>query len=424
MEFSFIHISDIHLGRPFSGLSVYSNDENIIKIVQNATENALKKAIDFAIEKQTDFVLISGDVFDSTQQDFNSKWILKNQLKRLESEKIKTYIIAGNHDPIFSYNKNTFDFDEHSIIKIVGLNTPINSKFTVNDKNNLPCALIQAISYKENSFKENILNYLSAPNSEEKSLFNIALLHCDLNGTSDSDYAPCNSGDLFALNFDYYALGHIHIPNEYYVGTLQGRNTKETGIHGFKYITVKNNKIKNNEFIQADVVRYEDLTIDLSSACDTTSAYDLISETVKNYTIEQQNRNCELYLFRLNLIGFINFYNELTDEFFEKISEKIKEEFCNKICISKIKNNTSLKADINKLKEDTGIIGELYSQLMSEEELELAFNCVNDDFKKILPACNFTKEELQEFKSEICTLTKDFGINLCNNVYGNEDEEV
>ena len=60
--------------------------------------------------------------------------------------------------------------------------------------------------------------------------------------------------ELEDFNYDYWALGHIHIPsrdnsNIVYPGTIQGRNTKETGAHGFKHIIVENNKIVSNSLI-------------------------------------------------------------------------------------------------------------------------------------------------------------------------------
>ena len=58
MSFSFIHLSDIHLGRPFSGLSEYSHAENKIDIYKSAVEKSLEKVFNFAVDKKVDFILI------------------------------------------------------------------------------------------------------------------------------------------------------------------------------------------------------------------------------------------------------------------------------------------------------------------------------------------------------------------------------
>ena len=131
MFFSFIHISDIHLGRPFSDLTKYSFDEKVKSVYNNAVEKAFNNFIDFALVKNIDFVLISGDTFDNNEQDFRSKLILKEGLKKLAAADIKVYIVCGNHDPVSAYNKNTFNFDDNSNIKIIGVNTPQYGKVIV-----------------------------------------------------------------------------------------------------------------------------------------------------------------------------------------------------------------------------------------------------------------------------------------------------
>ena len=102
MTFSFIHAADIHLGRPFSNIS---NTQTC----KNAVEKAFKNFIDYALVKNVDFVLIAGDTFDSDEQDFESKLILKEGLNKLAAADIKVFLICGNHDPINSYNKTTFN---------------------------------------------------------------------------------------------------------------------------------------------------------------------------------------------------------------------------------------------------------------------------------------------------------------------------
>ena len=62
MTFSFIHVADIHLGRPFSNIP---NTQTC----KNAVEKAFKNFIDYALVKNVDFVLIAGDTFDSDEQD-------------------------------------------------------------------------------------------------------------------------------------------------------------------------------------------------------------------------------------------------------------------------------------------------------------------------------------------------------------------
>lgn len=416
MTFSFIHTADIHLGRPFSNIKDFSNDEKIKELYKKAVEKSFNNFIEYAQNKNVDFVLIAGDTFDSDEQDFESKLILKEGLKKLENSNIKVFLICGNHDPISSYDKNTFNFNENSIIKIVGLNSNQYENFIVSDNENNPVAQIHALSFKENYFKENPVKYFT---EADKNIFNIGLLHCDLDAGKDSPYAPCSKSELDNLNYDYWALGHIHIPTENYVGTIQGRNTKETGSHGIKYVKVENGLIQKETFVPVDIIRFEDIEIDLSQETDITSATLFIQEQVQNIS----EINCELFFVRINLIGFVNFYNEITDEVVETICEKIKNDSCGKICISQINNNLISKVDDEALNEDEGIAGALYKTINTEENINLVFNKTEEQLKNLLNHCNFSAEEFELFKEEIKNKTKETSKNICTQIYNSADKE-
>ena len=424
MFFSFIHISDIHLGRPFSDLTKYSFDEKVKSVYNNAVEKAFNNFIDFALVKNIDFVLISGDTFDNNEQDFRSKLILKEGLKKLAAADIKVYIVCGNHDPVSAYNKNTFNFDDNSNIKIIGVNTPQYGKFIVTDKNSNPQAIIHAYSFNDNHLNENPIHYFESPQGEEKSLFNIGLLHCDLDGDKTSPYAPCSTNDLKSLNYDYWALGHIHIPTYdektiQYAGTIQSRNTKETGPHGIKYIKVENNSIIKNSFIPIDIIRFENINIDLSQAYDITFAYNIIQEFILDFINKNSNANCELFLLKLNLNGNICFYSDINEDFYNTIAERIKNDFNNRVYISEISNETRPKINEQIIKEDDGISGEIY-RTIDENNLNTAIENIEKNFKNILLQCNFTEKEYKEFKEEIKNQAKEECINLCNIIYYNE----
>lgn len=427
MTFSFLHISDIHLGRPFSNISKYSYDNRIKELYNCAVEKAFNNCINFALLKNVDFVLISGDTFDSNEQDFKSKLILKEGLEKLEKADIKVFLVGGNHDPISSYNKNTFNFDENSNIKIIGLNTVSPYKNTVLDKSGNEIAIIQALSFNENTFNENPIKYFEPKEFDEKNLFNIGLLHCDLDASKQSPYAPCLLGELQSLNYDYWALGHIHLPNYdekniQYSGTIQGRNTKETGVHGIRYIKVENNQIIKNSLIPTDIIRFEDITIDLSQSNDEITAYNQIMEELLNFSGSNNNYNCELHLIRLELIGNINFFSEINENFFDVLSERVKNDFNNKIYISTIANNTKPKVDEKILKEDDGIAGEIF-KTTQESNITDYFQSIENDLKGIIPLCNFTQEEFIEFKKEIEIDIKEKCINICNSIYHSESHE-
>ena len=421
MGFSFLHIADIHLGRQFSGLSKYSCDEKVKSLYKKGVEQAFNNFINFAIDKNVEFVLIAGDTFDSSEQDFESKLVLKSGLIKLQNAGIKAFLICGNHDPLISYNKATFNFDENSDIKIVGLNSPVKTTFKLDDY-----AQVHAISFENNEFRQNPAELLPQLSIEDKKLFNIGLIHCDLNADKSSVYAPCSVSDLKALNYNYWALGHIHLPNSFdenifYSGTLQGRNTKETGSHGFRYVQVENSKIISNEFINCDVIRYEDIEVDLSEIFDITSAYNKIVEEIEN---KIEVNDIELSLVRITLTGNVKYIDEINDMFYSSVSERIKEEFNQKIYVSNFYNKLIAKVDEQLLKEDDGIVGEIYNVLQQDDNIDFSFAKVQKQLKSIISDCDFDEYEFENLKAEIISESKEKCLNICNIVYNNENSEA
>lgn len=421
LNFSFIHTADLHLDRAFSDASL------IPKKYNNAVLEAFTNLINFAIEKNVDFVLIAGDTFDSENPDFQAKLQFKKQINKLDNAGIKVFMICGNHDPLNSYKKRTFDYDENSNIKIVGLNTcNEKEKFVVFNKENIPCALIHALSFRNKEFKENPANYFQMPTAEEKALFNIGLLHCDLNGSQNSPYAPCSGSDLKELNYNYWALGHIHIPPETedtikYAGTIQGRNSKECGAYGFRYICVNDGIISKNEFIESDIIQYLNINVDISQIKDSTEINGLISSEFNNIA-----KKDKFYFVKITLIGETDFYDELIKNNFNvinSIKEDLDSEFGFRLSISEIINKTTAKVYMEELKSDMGIVGEIIKTVENQE--------VTDNIMKILEKrylneiknnFNIQDDEFEQIKEEITNTAKQTCISICGKLYNNEKE--
>ena len=84
----FVHFSDTHLGR-----KNFKIDER-----EKDFEKAFKKVIDFAIEKNVDFIIHSGDIVDTGKPSYGSINFLVSQLKRLKKEDIGFFTVPGSHD--------------------------------------------------------------------------------------------------------------------------------------------------------------------------------------------------------------------------------------------------------------------------------------------------------------------------------------
>lgn len=98
MAISLIHVSDIHFGsgeshgriNPATGLNVRFEDFVL----------ALSKVVDFAIEKNCDIFLFSGDAYRNASPDPIYQKMFARELKRLSDAAIKTILVVGNHDQL------------------------------------------------------------------------------------------------------------------------------------------------------------------------------------------------------------------------------------------------------------------------------------------------------------------------------------
>lgn len=99
----FIHCADLHLDSPLRGLERYEGGPS--QDMRSATRRSFTNVGDLAFEREVDFVLIAGDVFDGDWLDFNTGLFFSNQLRRLGDAGISVYIVRGNHDALSKISK-------------------------------------------------------------------------------------------------------------------------------------------------------------------------------------------------------------------------------------------------------------------------------------------------------------------------------
>ncbi len=67
LMFKFLHAADIHLDSPLRGLERY--DGAPVHEIRGATRRALANLVQLAIDRQVQFVLIAGDLYDDNWRD-------------------------------------------------------------------------------------------------------------------------------------------------------------------------------------------------------------------------------------------------------------------------------------------------------------------------------------------------------------------
>lgn len=235
-QITFIHAADLHLDSPFQGFG--KMPEELFQDVKESTFSALDRLVQIAIQKQVDFVLLVGDLFDNAKQSLKAQIRLKRAFEQLEQHRINVYLSYGNHDYIqgnihpVTYPDNVFTFPDEGV-----------SHFTF-EKNGKRLANIYGFSYEQQAVTENKTREYCV--QDENIPFHIATLHGSVQSNTEHDtYAPFTLRELLEKPFHYWALGHIHKrqilhsdPPVVYPGNIQGRNRKETGEKGCYYVTL------------------------------------------------------------------------------------------------------------------------------------------------------------------------------------------
>ncbi|WP_167629233.1 metallophosphoesterase family protein [Listeria valentina] len=275
----FLHIADLHLDSPFTGLSALS--DVVYKELKDAAHESLVRIVTRAIAEQVDFVLIAGDVYDKEDRSIKAQVQFYKEMKRLQDAEIDVFLIHGNHDflekdrDVLELPENVFTFGE--TVQCV----PWKGKFgqTVN---------LYGFSYTERHVREKRLNEFQKQGEAD---FHIALLHgSEETKSSEHDvYAPFSLSELKQKGFDYWALGHIHKreilsehPGVYYPGNIQGRSRKETGAKGGTIVELSP-RGASFEFFETAPVIWGKLQIELDGKVDQTKLFRKLEQALQDY---------------------------------------------------------------------------------------------------------------------------------------------
>lgn len=285
-----IHAADIHLDSPLTGLAARAG-ERASELV-GATRRAFEAMVDYAIENEVALILIAGDLYDGDWRDFSTGLFFVRAMARLERAGIRVAVIKGNHD---AENLMTRSLKWPGNVKVFRADRA--ETWALDDLG----VAIHGRSFPRRDVTDDMAAGYPGPRA---GYLNIGLLHTAADGKlGHTPYAPCTVGDLAAKGYDYWALGHVHkrsVLNErpwiVFPGNLQGRHANETGPKGFSLITVEDQAIVSVEHIPIDVVRWEQLRVDLTGCADFDEACDRIRDGVGDAVDRAEGRTLAVRL--------------------------------------------------------------------------------------------------------------------------------
>lgn len=284
MPFRFLHLADLHLETRFGGREATRSR------LRMAAHEAFETAVDLALERELDAVLIAGDTFDDPLLSRRTELAFIRGLRRLAEGGVKTVIACGNHDPGGGGKRMRslgLDGEDDWRKQIYLLTTARPKVLRLTDRAGVEIAVVVGAGHSTDQEQRNLAENFT-PIAAEVPV--VGILHTqvhDARGSAEhAPYAPCTRADLAHLGYDYFALGHVHkrqrpfedVP-AWYSGNLQGRNSRERGEKGGLMVELYPGEPARPEFVSLAPVIWDRVRVEDLGAC--VSAQDLLEHLTR-----------------------------------------------------------------------------------------------------------------------------------------------
>lgn len=261
----FIHFADAHLDSPFLGLSFLPSKS--FNQIQKAPMQSLANIVDLAIREKVDLVLIAGDTFDSCKPNPSAQIFFVREIERLIKAEIQVVMVLGNHDHM---TKEDLLVPESPYFKLLGEGENVETA-SYTTKSGFEYN-VTGFSYLANHITDDLADQFPHKNNR----YTFGIMHAQERAglSSQNVYAPFSLSELQNLNYDYFALGHIHLrqvlsetPLIVYSGNIQGRHINETGPKGC-YLGTIDEKTKKTKihFVQTNLITWDKRQLELTKS--------------------------------------------------------------------------------------------------------------------------------------------------------------
>ncbi|MGA2790846.1 MAG: metallophosphoesterase [Candidatus Bathyarchaeia archaeon] len=278
--YTFAHLADAHIG-------AFRHPA-----LQLLALKALNATIDACVDKKVDFVLISGDLFDSNIPDMALANAAVKKLREAQEQGIPLYVVYGSHD---------FSPTQSSIVDLLessGLFKKVTKGKTIDNKLQLEFEIDQrtgaklcGISGRRLGIDRAYYEILDRQKLEKEDGFKIFAFHGALSEYKPKYMAEADSMPISLLpkGFNYYAGGHVHEKtsdsshgyNITYPGTLFGADYRDlersaSGEERGFYIIHFSTKVERTDFIPISVCDYDSEEYDANNKSATKVEEDLL----------------------------------------------------------------------------------------------------------------------------------------------------
>ncbi len=307
-QLTFLHAADLHLGAPFRGLRALSQEwaERLL----DAIPEAYDRVIQTALLHHVDFVVFSGDIFDTARPSYADYAHFFEGLSKLSAAHIPVYVCTGNHDPYTSWRQDFGTLPEGAYM--FEAQKP---SYALYERDGDPLCILAGRSYYNQTWPVDvpITEGLTRPDAEralgpraEYAPFCVGVMHSGLD--VDVRNAPTDPAVLFRSGMTYWALGHLHNkqltppenPRYGFPGCIQGRDIAETGERGVYIVTLSTNAPNEVRFVPTASVVWQRMTVDISDCANLNEVTDKI---IRELFLVNGKAHCEEMCVRITLTG-------------------------------------------------------------------------------------------------------------------------
>jgi len=379
----FVHAADLHVDSPMRGLDRYEGAP--VARLRTATRRALENLVALCIEEKAAFLLLAGDVFDGSWKDYSTGLFFAAQMTRLREARVPVVIVRGNHDAASAITKalplpdNVHELGSRKAESFELKNAEV---------------VIHGQSFAQRATTDDLAaRYPDAL----RGVLNVGLLHTCLDGREGHErYAPTSLETMRAKGYDYWALGHVHArevlsrePWIVFPGNLQGRHARETGAKGASVVTVEDGSVREVEHRALDVVRWEQLALDVSEATDALEVVDRVKEALARAAESCPDR---LLAARIVIGGSTRANGAIrrdVEHFVAQLRAAATDGLGDGVWLEKVAVQTRSTFDLALVREEAGAVGHLARRLaaIKDDPKELAALALSfAELEKKLPA--------------------------------------
>jgi exonuclease SbcD len=196
----FAHLSDVHIG-------AFRQPE-----LKELLLNAFDLAIDRCIEEAVEFVIISGDIFDSNIPDLSSVKRATSKIHEARQKGIRFYVIYGSHDFSPNYASIVDVLDSAGLFTKVERSRRLDGGLRLDFVRDPSGVALCGLAGKKLSLDKSDYESLDKSPLEKEPGFKIFVFHTAIEELKPKSLSMMSGIPLSYLpeGFDYYAGGHVH----------------------------------------------------------------------------------------------------------------------------------------------------------------------------------------------------------------------